>query len=337
MSPAISILLPFYNAAPTLARCLDSLLAQSERDFEVLAVNDGSSDGGGEIATAYAARDGRIRLLSLLHGGIVAALNAGLEACRGRYIARMDADDLSLPQRLARQRAFLERHPRCDLVGALAEPIAEPIAELLAEPGAGRGASPPVPLSPGVVRYHRWMNGLLDDAAIKANLFVESPLPHPSFFARADWFRKLGGYRDPPWPEDYDLLLRAWAAGSVFGKVPAVLLQRTDGPDRLTRSDPRYRRDAMFRAKVHYFARGGWMLGRSGVVIGGSGTSGRKVAALLAEAGVPVRCFLDNKTGPPGRRVMGLPAFGYPEAIPAAFFAAHPGAFRRAPSREVPA
>jgi GT2 family glycosyltransferase len=315
-APAISVLLPFYEAAATLPACLESLLAQSETDWELVAVDDGSTDDGPRLLAEAAAHEPRVRLLRRPHRGLVGALNAGLTACRGRYVARMDADDVALPARLERQRAWLEAHPECDLVGCLAEPFAE------------RGAR----LGKGVRTYHAWMNALLDDAAIRANLFVESPIPHPSFFARRELFWRLWGYRERHWPEDYDFLLRAAAAGARFGKVPEVLLRRRDHPRRLTRSDPRYRRAGMFRAKAHHFARGPWLRGAGGrlrreVVIGGSGSSGRTVAALLRAEGVTVRCLLDNKVGSPGRTVRGIPAVGYPDAIPAAFFAAHAGAF----------
>ena len=313
--PAVSVLLPFYQAESTLPACLESLLAQSERDLEIVAVDDGSTDGGAARVEQAAARDARVRLVQRPHHGLVTALNAGLTECRGTYVARMDADDVALPQRLERQRAWLEAHPDCDLVGCLAEPFS--IGTRLAK---------------GVVNYHVWMNALRDDAAIRANLFVESPIPHPGFFARRDLFMRLWGYRDLPWPEDYDFLLRAARVGARFGKVPEVLLRRRDHPGRLTRHDPRYRRDGMFRAKVHHFARGPWLRGaapgeRRGVVIGGSGNSGRAVAALLRAEGVTVRCLLDNKVGPPGRTVRGVPAVGYPDAIPPEFFAAHAGAF----------
>lgn len=309
-APHISVLLPFRDAAATLGRCLDSLAAQTLPDFEIVAVDDGSGDESPAIAAAYARQEPRLRVLSQPPGGIVAALNAGLEHCRGACVARMDADDEALPPRLERQAAYVAAHPEHALVGCLAEPHAD------------HGA-----LSPGVARYHRWMNGLLDDAAMKRELFVESPIPHPSFFARREVFQGLGGYRERPWPEDYDLLLRAAEAGLSFGKVPEVLLRRFDGAGRLTRQDPRYRREGMFRAKAHYFARRFGKRLAAGVVIGGSGTSGRLAARVLEAAGVAVRCLLDNRGGPPNRRVMGLPAFGWPGDIPAAFFAEHRGAF----------
>jgi len=325
-APAVSVLLPFRDAASTLARCLDSLLAQTDPDFEIVAVDDGSSDEGGAIAKSYAAKDARLRVLTRPPQGIVTALNAGLAACRGRIVARMDADDVAVPTRLASQRAFLKAHPEIDLLGCLAEPFADPEA-------AGEQGTPPT----GMTRYHYWMNALRDDESIKRELFVESPIAHPTFFARRDFFRGLWGYRDLPWPEDYDLLLRAAERGTIFGKVPEMLVWRGSPPDRLTRTDPRYRREGMFKAKATFLLRGPWLktnaetsgreTGPREIVIGGSGTSGRLAARVLAEAGAKVRCFLDNRVGPPGRRVMGLPAHGWPDEIPAAFFDQHRDAF----------
>ena len=101
----ISVVLPARNAAATLPAALESLAAQSLDDFEVLAVNDGSDDGGAtrDVIAAFASRDARFRLLDRPPGGIVAALSAGLAAARGRFIARMDADDVCHPRRLELQ------------------------------------------------------------------------------------------------------------------------------------------------------------------------------------------------------------------------------------------
>lgn len=317
-SPLVSVLLPYYQAQVTLPACVRGLQAQTLRDWELVAVDDGSTDGATQWLEAESRNDARLRVMRLPvepHGGIVKALNAGLEACRGEWLARMDADDLMHPTRLEAQLAFAQSHPLVDLVGSYVWPFS------LDE----------TPLSPGVVRYHNWMNRLVTDRQMKAALFVESPMPHPAFFGRTDFFRKLGGYQAPPWPEDYDFLLRAAEAGAVFGKVPKVLVRRSDWPGRLTRVDPVYKREAMFRAKAHYLVRGPWLKhpdGSSrGVVIAGSGPSGRKMAKLLGVAGVPVLAFVDNLAAPPNRTAMGIPAFGFPGEISTEFFQRYRQAF----------
>ncbi len=310
MPTLVSVLMPVYNAAATLAACMDSILAQTCRDFEVIAVDDGSTDEGPALLARYAAQDGRVKPLSLPHRGIVAALNRGLAECGGAYVARMDADDLMHPGRLEKQLGYLAAHRECRLAGTLVRPY-----------GIGKA------LSPGALRYHEWLNSLVSDADIKRELFVDSPIAHSTFLARRDFFTGLGGYRDCAWAEDYDLLFRAVGEGAVLGKVPEVLLERGDRPERLTRVDPRYKRKTMFAAKAHYLARGCWLKGKDGVVIAGTGPSGRIVAAALLREGVPIRCFVDHRAGPPGRTVMGLPAQGFPEGIPEEFLAEHAGAF----------
>src|SRR5690606_25812923 len=109
--PAVSVLMPCYNAAATLDETLASLAAQNHSDFEIVAVDDGSRDDTLAILHNWAAREPRLRVLAREHAGIIPALNAGLEACRGAYVARMDADDLSDPARLSKQSAYLDAHP----------------------------------------------------------------------------------------------------------------------------------------------------------------------------------------------------------------------------------
>ena len=109
--PKVSVLVPVHNAAPYLAESIGSILSQTFRDFELIAVDDGSSDGSKELLEALAMRDRRIRLLHLTENrGIVGALNTGLELCTGEYVARMDGDDLAHPERLRLQLEFLEAH-----------------------------------------------------------------------------------------------------------------------------------------------------------------------------------------------------------------------------------
>lgn len=117
--PTVTVLMAVHNAEPYLAEALDSLLAQTYRDFELLVVDDGSTDGSSARLDAYARSDRRIRLLRHERNqGLTASLNHGLAQARGRYIARQDADDRSAPRRLARQVAFLEAQPEVALVGS---------------------------------------------------------------------------------------------------------------------------------------------------------------------------------------------------------------------------
>jgi glycosyltransferase involved in cell wall biosynthesis len=302
MKPLVSVLMPVYNAAATLADCLESIRSQTFSDFEVVAVDDGSTDESAHLLEAQAREGTRFRVIRAPHKGIVAALNAGLAQCRGAFVARMDSDDLMRPDRLGKQVAFMEEEPACDLAGTFVAPY-----------GIGKT------LSRAAIAYHDWLNSSSSDTEIKEAMFVDSPIAHSTFFARRELYVRLAGYRDCEWAEDYDFLFRAQGGGATFGKVREVLLDRGDRDGRLTRVDRRYKRKTMFQAKAHYFARGAWLDGKRGVMVAGTGPSGRVVAGALRANNVAVSGFMDNRVGPPGRTVMGIPADGFPGCVPEDF------------------
>ena len=112
-APLVSVLMPVRNDARTLPECLTDLAAQTLRDWELVVVDDGSTDDSPALLKSWADRDARLRIFTTPPQGIVPALNTGLAECRGRFIARMDADDRMRPERLERQAAFCEQHPDC--------------------------------------------------------------------------------------------------------------------------------------------------------------------------------------------------------------------------------
>ncbi|MCW2601819.1 MAG: glycosyl transferase family 2, partial [Frankiales bacterium] len=117
-SPKVSVLMPVCNGMPFLTDAIDSILAQTFDDFEFVIIDDGSSDESREVLKRYASRDRRIKLLlNDTNTGIAQVLNAGIDVCRGEYIARMDCDDLSLPQRFARQVDLMDRAPEVGVCG----------------------------------------------------------------------------------------------------------------------------------------------------------------------------------------------------------------------------
>ncbi|HEY0327176.1 MAG TPA: glycosyltransferase [Allosphingosinicella sp.] len=185
--PAISVAMSVYNNAPFLAEAIESILAQSFGDFEFLIVNDGSSDGSAEIIDSYAARDSRVRPIHQENRGLVASLNRLIAEARAPLIARMDGDDVSHPERFARQVDFLTRNPAYGVVGAWATSIDE----------RGRVCDS------GGLDQPATHEGFLD--AMKAK-----PLMcHPSVMMRTEVVRAAGGYRAAfRHCEDYDLWLR---------------------------------------------------------------------------------------------------------------------------------
>jgi len=295
-TPAVSVLLPAYNAAPYLPEALASLRAQELADWELVAVDDGSTDGTDEILAAAAAADARVRLLRQPHQGLVAALNAGLAASRAPLVARMDADDRMHPDRLRRQVAYLQADPGVALVSCLVE------------------CFPRAAIQEGLQRYEQWLNSLVTPEEIARDLFVESPLVHPSVTFRRAAVMDVGGYQEHGWAEDYDLWLRLHLAGARFAKVPAVLYYWRDRPDRLTRTGEAYSLRNFRRLKIHYL-RQGFLRGRPNVLIWGAGRGGKAWGASLAEAGLAIAAFIDIDPKKIGRTRRGRPVIA-PEALP---------------------
>jgi glycosyltransferase involved in cell wall biosynthesis len=294
--PRVSVLLPARDAVSTIGGALDSLRRQTHEEYELVLVDDGSMDGTVELARTALGTDARLRVVPSPGRGIVAALRAGLEACRGELVARMDADDLCDPRRLERQAAFLDDNPEIDIASCLVE------------------CFPAEELGEGWRRYERWLNGLVTHDQIEREIFVESPLAHPSVMFRAGPIRALGGYREVDWPEDYDLWLRASRARLRFGKVPEVLLRWRDHGARLSRRDPRYSEESFLRCKAHHLARGP-LAERRAVVVWGAGPIGRRLARLLDGEGISIEAFVDIDPRKIGRRLAGAPVFP-PLAIP---------------------
>jgi glycosyltransferase involved in cell wall biosynthesis len=284
----VSVLLPVRDGASHLPECIASLEAQTFADFEVLAVDDGSRDGTHELLEDWAARDARVRVSSGLACGIVAALETARARARGGLLARMDADDVALPERLARQVAALEANPGWAVCGAGVRYVPR---ELVRD---------------GARRYERWLASLAGPEQLERDLFVECPLAHPTFVLRADAVRAVGGYRERGWPEDYDLLLRLWAARGGLGTVPEVLLHWREGRDRLSRTHAAYGPDAFRRCKAHHLART-LLRGRDGAVVWGAGPVGKAFARALAGEGVAVRAFVDLDPRKIGQEIHGAP------------------------------
>lgn len=288
--PRVSVVLPVRDAAPTLPECLRSLAAQTLQQHEILAVDDGSRDTSREILDEAARLDRRIQVLEGGRRGLVAALNLALTAARAPLVARMDADDVADPRRLQIQAERLETDRRTDVLGCRIRVLRDPA----------------LPENRGMYAYVDWLNGLLNHDAIVTDLWVESPLAHPSVVLRASLLRKLQGYRDFEGPEDYDLWLRAHAAGARFAKVDEELLGWRDGPRRLTRTDPRYAARRFLDLKIERLEKG-LLSGRRPVAIWGAGPIGKGWARALAERGHAVAAFVEVDPRKIGGVIHGAP------------------------------
>jgi glycosyltransferase involved in cell wall biosynthesis len=190
--------MPVYNGMPYLPLAVQSLLAQTHGHWQCVVVNDGSTDGSRNFLATL--RDDRFLVLDQANAGISAAVNHGLESCRGRYIARMDADDIALPTRIAEQVAYLDAHPEVAMVGTQVVPMGNR--------GAGKSLRLPT-----------------EHAEIMSALMAgRHAMAHSSIMMRADVLLQLGGYWSLAFGEEYDLMLRMGEVAQL-ANLDQVLLQ----------------------------------------------------------------------------------------------------------------
>ena len=294
--PAVSVLMPTYNAENTIEEALSSLLAQTLDDIEIIIVDDGSTDNTLHLISKWEKADGRIKVVPQEHQGIIAALNNGLRLCQSPLIARMDADDRCHPTRLEKQVNYLKAHQETALVSCLVKGF------------------PAQNVREGFQIYINWLNSLTTNQDIRREIFIESPLPHPSVVYRKAWIARVGGYQDHGWAEDYDLWLRLYLLKASFAKIPEVLIEWREHANRLTRVDPRYSLENFLRCKAYYLTRGP-LASRDAIIIWGAGMFGRRLSKYLLREGIPITAFIDVDKGKIGKTLRGLPIYNR-ESIP---------------------
>ncbi len=294
-TPKVSVVLPIRNAGAFLSDCLRSLQRQTLGEFEVIAVDDGSTDATPSILESFASLDARVRIHRIGCQGLISALNQGLERARGEFIARIDADDLAHPRRFELQLEAFARDPDIDVVSSQVSHFPRP------EVGAGYRI------------YEDWLNSLIDHAAILRDRFIESPIPHPSVMIRRRVLEDVGGYRDMEWPEDYDLWLRLAQNGCRFAKVPRVLCLWRQHDSRLTKVDSRYSVEKFLTCKAYHLAEGPLRNARQ-VIVWGAGQTGRRLSKHLKRFGCRLAAFIDIDPRKIGSTLRALPIHP-PEAL----------------------
>lgn len=232
--PIASVLIPVFNGKKYLRPAIASVLQQTFTDFEVVLLDDGSSDGSREIMESFAREDSRCKVYSWPNKGIVATLNAGVELAVGKYIIRMDSDDICTPERFDKQVSFLDRNPECVAVGSRV---------LWIDPAG-------LPL--------RIAGEYLNHSDIDAeNMRGGQVLHHPAVTIRTDALRRSGAYREGfRHAEDLDLFLRLAELGTV-ANLPDVLLFYRQHLDSIGHRYPDQQRAAVRNAVVEASRRRG--------------------------------------------------------------------------------
>jgi glycosyltransferase involved in cell wall biosynthesis len=285
MAPLVSVILPVRNGAGTLDAALHSLMQQTLSDFEVLVVDDGSTDATKAHLQRWAARDRRIRHWTTPPCGLVAALEFGRTQAQAAWLARMDADDESFPKRFELSLDALANDPSLSGVGTGVE--------------ISRADQPP---SPALVQYGRWLSSLTTAEKLFLDRFVESPLCHPTVMLKRSALDQVGGWQDGDFPEDWHLWLRLLEAGHRLRCIDSIQHRWNDHDHRLTRTDVRYARRKHLNLKALFLAR---QRPSAPFAIWGAGETGVALGRALMKQGCQVTRFIDVNPRKIGQRIHG--------------------------------
>jgi Glycosyl transferase family 2 len=226
-SPIVSVVMSVLNGQAFLAEAVESILAQTYHDFEFVIIDDGSRDRTAEILANYAAQDKRIRVHRHENKGRATSLNIGIGLAHGKYIARMDADDIALSNRLAEQIKFMEEHPGVGLLGGA--------FELISDNGS---------------RLMKTVTFPVEDSDIRSALLVDNPICHPTAVMRKAVAEAVGGYRKALLDaEDYDLWLRI-SERSHLGNLKTCVLQYRIHPEQVSIKGMRHQKECVLAARA---------------------------------------------------------------------------------------
>ena len=196
--PIVSVIMSVYNGERYLLEAIDSILTQSFRDFELIVVDDGSIDNSPQILKNIS--DHRLRIITQKNRGLPNSLNVAIAESSGKYIARMDADDICLPNRLQLQYNYMQKHPEIGIIGGQARKIDE------------NG------------KHIGEMNKPIGSKYITKYIKYVCPVIHPTYFVRRDVYKKLAGYQNITPGQDYDFLYRAFNLGIRIDNIPQIII-----------------------------------------------------------------------------------------------------------------
>ena len=257
--------MPVKNAGSYLRPCIESILAQTCLDWELIAVNDGSSDGSDEVLKEYANKYDNIQTANSTGTGIVEALQKGYELSHGDSIHRMDADDLMPANKLEMMSGSLEK-------GSV---VTGKVSYFCDEREVGEGFT----------KYTHWLNGLMESGEFWRDVYRECPIPSSAWLMYKEDFETIGGFISSLMPEDYDLAFRILKHKLKVIRLKNVVHNWRDSETRVSRNEEQYFPLAYLPLKIHYFLE----LDRNvkqGLVLWGAGKKGKLIARELLDKSV---------------------------------------------------
>lgn len=272
----VSILMPVRNTAIFLEECLDSILAQSYLNWELIAIEDHSEDNSWSILQSYAAKDSRIKVYQNSGKGIIEALRMAYQYSNGNYITRMDSDDIMPPIKLAILQANLSQAKQGHFATGLVQYFSTQA------------------LGNGYLRYAEWLNSLSKKGTNFKEIYKECVIPSPCWMVHRLDLEAVGAFYPNRYPEDYDLCFRFYQQGLKCLPSDTVLHYWRDSEGRTSRHDPNYADNNFLDIKFHYFIKLDYQKERP-LVLWGAGKKGKKLALSLQKATIPFYWICNNK------------------------------------------
>jgi len=272
----ISILMPVKNAIPFLKECLDSIIAQGYENWELIAVNDHSTDGTYTLLEEYEQKDDRIRIYQNNGQGIIHALRTGYQKSSGIAITRMDADDIMHPNKLEWMHRLLKINGHGYLVLGLVKYISDK------------------PLGEGYLKYESWLNQLSLTERNFEEIYKECVVPSPCWMLYKTDLEMIGHFASDIYPEDYELCFRFRRAGFKIKTVKEKIHFWRDHPNRSSRQDPNYTDNRFLELKTKYFLEDDYQSDKP-LLVWGAGKKGKLITKLLKDKGISFRWFTNNQ------------------------------------------
>ena len=283
--------MPFKNTARFLPQCLESICQQGFNSWELIAVDDHSTDESRTLMLQWALKDPRIRMVPNEGEGIIPALRTALAHSRGRLISRMDSDDKMAGGRLKEMADQLLQHGKGHIALGGVRYFSH------------RG------ISDGYARYQRWLNGLTRDGRNFDEIYKECVIPSPCWMVFREDLETCGAFRPNRYPEDYDLCFRFYEAGLKCLPSSRILHHWRDYDHRTSRTSLHYAQNYFLEIKLHYFLKLDRDTSRP-LVIWGAGSKGKTIARNLKTGGHPFRWLCDNPRKI-GKKIYGIPMEHY--------------------------
>ncbi len=299
----ISILMPFRNTDQFLEEAINSIRHQSYEEWELIAVDDHSTDRSRDIMIGFAETDKRISVLENRGKGIIQALGTAFNQSTGAFITRMDSDDIMRPEKLQSMTSDLRRSGTGHV--ALGQ------VQYFSDHG----------ISDGYSRYEKWINGLTASGTNFDEIYKECVIPSPCWMVYREDLERCGGFEPDRYPEDYDLTFRFRENGIRCIPSSKVLHLWRDYPTRTSRTSEHYAQNSFLDLKVHYFLMLDHQPDRP-LALWGAGFKGKTIAKILIDNKVPFIWLCDNPKKI-GRKIYGkemqayqvLPALSNPQSI----------------------